>query len=79
MPLSFASILGGTITLIGTSTNLVVHGLLIERYPDLSMGLFDLAWVGIPVAVAGLAYLILLGPRLLPARGGTAKAFANPP
>jgi di/tricarboxylate transporter len=55
-----------------------VHGLLIERYPDLAMGLFDLAWVGIPVAAAGLAYLIFLAPRLLPARGGTAKAFANP-
>ena len=78
MPLSFASILGGTITLFGTSTNLVVHGLLIEHYPDLAMGLFDLAWVGIPVAVAGLAYLIFFAPRLLPARGGTAKAFANP-
>lgn len=68
MPLSFASILGGTITLFGTSTNLVVHGLLVDRSPELAMGLFDLAWVGVPVAVVGLAYLILLGPRLLPAR-----------
>ncbi|PRY66589.1 di/tricarboxylate transporter [Vreelandella songnenensis] len=78
MPLSFASILGGTITLFGTSTNLVVHGLLVDRYPDLAMGLFDLAWVGLPVAVAGLAYLIILGPRLLPAREGLANVFANP-
>lgn len=78
MPLSFASILGGTITLFGTSTNLVVHGLLVDRSPELAMGLFDLAWVGVPVAVIGLAYLILLGPRLLPARSGTAAAFENP-
>ncbi|WP_346797146.1 SLC13 family permease [Halomonas sp. Bachu 37] len=78
MPLSFASILGGTVTLFGTSTNLVVHGLLIDRYPELEMGLFDLAWVGVPVAIAGLVYLIMLGPRLLPAREGVAKAFANP-
>ncbi|RUR29560.1 SLC13 family permease [Vreelandella andesensis] len=78
MPLSFASILGGTITLFGTSTNLVVHGLLVERHPALAMGLFDLAWVGIPVALAGLAYLIFLGPRLLPSREGMSKAFANP-
>ena len=78
MPLSFASILGGTITLFGTSTNLVVHGLLVDRSPELAMGLFDLAWVGVPVAVIGLAYLILLGPRLLPARRGTAAAFENP-
>lgn len=68
MPLSFASILGGTITLFGTSTNLVVHGLLLERYPELGMGLLDLAWVGIPVALVGLGYLLLLGPRLLSAR-----------
>lgn len=78
MPLSFASIPGGTITLFGTSTNLVVHGLLLERYPELGMGLLDLAWVGVPVAVVGLGYLILLGPRLLPAREGLANVFANP-
>ncbi|TDO00098.1 MULTISPECIES: SLC13 family permease [Halomonas] len=78
MPLSFASILGGTITLFGTSTNLVVHGLLIERDPSLAMGLFDIAWVGVPVAVVGVAYLLLLGPRLLPARRGADTAFENP-
>ncbi len=78
MPLSFASILGGTITLFGTSTNLVVHGLLVDRSPELTMGLFDLAWVGVPVALIGLVYLILLGPRLLPARRGAAAAFENP-
>ncbi|MFG6667099.1 SLC13 family permease [Halomonas sp. HNIBRBA4712] len=78
MPLSFASILGGTVTLFGTSTNLVVYGLLTERYPTLSMGLFDLAWVGLPVALAGLAYLIFIAPKLLPNREGMARAFANP-
>ncbi|WP_302141436.1 SLC13 family permease [Halomonas alkalicola] len=78
MPLSFASILGGTITLFGTSTNLVVHGLLVDRSPEHAMGLFDLAWVGVPVAVIGLAYLVLLGPRLLPTRRGAADAFENP-
>ncbi|MCG6659608.1 SLC13 family permease [Halomonas campisalis] len=78
MPLSFASILGGTITLFGTSTNLVVHGLLIERYPDLAMGLFDIAWVGVPVAVVGLVYLLLVGRWLLPERRGAQAAFENP-
>ncbi|MFG6159440.1 SLC13 family permease [Halomonas sp. 1390] len=78
MPLSFASILGGTITLFGTSTNLVVHGLLVDRAPSLAMGLFDIAWVGVPVALVGLLYLLLLGPRLLPARRGAASAFDNP-
>ncbi|ATJ83658.1 SLC13 family permease [Halomonas beimenensis] len=78
MPLSFASILGGTITLLGTSTNLVVHGLLIERYPSLAMGLFDIAWVGVPVAVVGVTYLLLVGRRLLPPRQGATEVFENP-
>ncbi|MGQ7247839.1 SLC13 family permease [Halomonas sp. V046] len=78
MPLSFASILGGTITLLGTSTNLVVHSLMVERYPELDMGLFDLAWVGVPVAVVGLVYLVLVGHKLMPDRRGTDQAFANP-
>jgi di/tricarboxylate transporter len=69
IPLSFASILGGTCTLIGTSTNLVVAGLLNERYPndsELSIGLFDLSQYGVPVAVIGIAYVILAAPCLLP-------------
>lgn len=65
IPLSFFTILGGTCTLIGTSTNLVVQGLLIKA--NLApMHLFDLAWVGIPYALVGGAYLLILGPRLLP-------------
>ncbi|MCS2609627.1 SLC13 family permease [Halomonas dongshanensis] len=78
MPLSFASILGGTVTLIGSSTNLVVYGLVTQRYPELNLHLFDLAWVGIPVALVGLGYLILLGPKLLPARESVSGVFANP-
>ncbi|MEC9482312.1 MAG: SLC13 family permease [Halomonas sp.] len=78
MPLSFASILGGTCSLLGTSTNLVVHGLLSDRYPELTLGLFDIAWVGVPVAVAGLAYMLLAGRWLLPARRSAAQAFDNP-
>ncbi|RTR29025.1 SLC13 family permease [Deinococcus radiophilus] len=67
MPLAFASILGGSITLIGTSTNLVVSGFL----PQLGLeplGFFELAWVGVPLAVAGLLYLFFVAPRLLPTR-----------
>ncbi|GAA0566878.1 SLC13 family permease [Halomonas salifodinae] len=78
MPLSFASILGGTISLMGTSTNLVVNGLLADRYPELALGLFDIAWLGVPVAIVGLAYLLLVGRHLLPARRGAAEAFENP-
>ncbi|MGB8711857.1 MAG: SLC13 family permease, partial [Onishia taeanensis] len=78
MPLSFASILGGTVSLLGTSTNLVVNGLLGERYPQLSLGLFDIAWVGVPMAMIGVLYLALVGRHLLPRGGGTAQAFENP-
>ena len=67
MPLSFASILGGTVTLIGTSTNLVVAGLQRERFPDEpAFGIFDLSPFGVPVALAGLIYVVLFGPKLLP-------------
>jgi len=68
IPLSFASILGGTCTLIGTSTNLVVVGLLNDRYPnddEVSIGLFDLGQFGVPVAMAGIAYVLLASPFLL--------------
>ncbi|MDH3606231.1 MAG: SLC13 family permease, partial [Acidimicrobiia bacterium] len=72
MPLSFAAILGGLVTVLGTSTNLVVSGLLeeVEMEP---IGIFEITKVGLPVAVVGVVALIVLAPRLLkprnPARG----------
>jgi di/tricarboxylate transporter len=67
MPLSYASILGGCCTLIGTSTNLLVSGSLRDlKLEPLSM--FELAPLGIPLAVIGVAYLVLFGPKLIPAR-----------
>ncbi|GMA13753.1 SLC13 family permease [Deinococcus metallilatus] len=67
MPLAFSSILGGTITVIGTSTNLVVSGALPATGLK-PLGFFELAWVGLPVAVVGLLYLFFVAPRLLPAQ-----------
>ena len=68
IPLSYATILGGTCSLIGTSTNLVVNGLL-ARTPDLpTLRMFDIAWVGIPCTVIGLSYLLLSNRWLLPDR-----------
>ncbi|MCG5516984.1 MULTISPECIES: SLC13 family permease [unclassified Ectothiorhodospira] len=67
MPLSFAAILGGTITVIGTSTNLVVNGLLIEQ-TGTGLGLFDIAWVGVPVALLGLGLMLVFGRYLFPDR-----------
>ena len=66
IPLSYATILGGLCTLIGTSTNLVVHGMMIDKgLPGLKM--FDLAFIGIPITVIGLAFIILTSKSLLPA------------
>lgn len=67
MPLSFASILGGLCTVIGTSTNLVTDGLLRSRGFE-GLGFFELAWIGLPCALVGLAYLVFLAPRILPDR-----------
>lgn len=67
MPLSFAAILGGTVTLIGTSTNLVVSGLLAEAgHEPLSM--FELTPVGLPIALLGLLAVFFLAPVVLPDR-----------
>ena len=65
IPLSFSSILGGTCTLIGTSTNLVVSGLYEERFPGKSIGIFDLSPYGVPVMFSGLAYVLIFSPWLL--------------
>src|SRR6516225_2034473 len=62
MPLSFLSILGGTCSLIGTSTNLVVQGLLIKSHLR-PMGFFEIGWVGLPCALLGAAYLLTIGRR----------------
>ncbi|MFB6265373.1 MAG: SLC13 family permease [Bradymonadaceae bacterium] len=67
IPLSFASIFGGACTLIGTSTNLVVDGLL-RSHEFAGFGFFELAWIGLPCALAGSVFLVLLGPLLLPER-----------
>lgn len=67
MPLSYASILGGMVTLIGTSTNVVVSGLLRDAgYAP--FGMFELATIGLPVALTGIAALVILAPSLLPER-----------
>lgn len=79
MPLSFATILGGMITLIGTPPNIVIseyrQGVLGEPF-----GMFDFAPVGLTVAIAGIAFVSLIGWRLLPSRTSlldTEKEVAN--
>ena len=65
IPLSYATILGGMCTLIGTSTNLVVHGMVIDAgFQGFSM--FELGKVGLAIALVGLLYIVLVSNRLLP-------------
>lgn len=76
IPLSFMTILGGVCTMIGTSTNLVVNGLMAEwsrAHKEFEvtlrpMSLFELGKVGLPMAVVGCAFMLTLGRRLLPDR-----------
>ncbi|WEG13513.1 SLC13 family permease [Pullulanibacillus sp. KACC 23026] len=69
IPLSYVTILGGTMTLMGTSTNLVVQGLLLDNGIK-SFNLFTLTPVGVVVAVVGLLFIFLIGIKLLPEHKG---------
>jgi di/tricarboxylate transporter len=78
IPLSYAAILGGTCTLIGTSTNLIINGLMIEEASVRSIGVLEPALIGIPCAIAGFIYLMIFGDRLLPERGSSMDTFKDP-
>jgi len=68
MPLSYATIIGGCATLIGTSTNLIVNGMVKEQtvFESLkSLSIFDFAYVGVPMIFIGTAYLMYVAPRIL--------------
>lgn len=70
MPVAFASILTSSVTLISTSTNLVISGLM-TRAQLQPLGMFELAPVGVPIALVGLAYMFFIGRRLIPDRAPT--------
>lgn len=74
MPISYAVILGGVVTVIGTSTNLVVSGLMTQSGMA-PIGMFEITRVGLPVAIVGLIVLVLLAPRVLPARRAARRQF----
>jgi di/tricarboxylate transporter len=68
MPLSFAAILGGSCTLIGTSTNLLIDGMIRQQTELTPLGFLELGWVALPVAIVGLLFMITFGRALLPER-----------
>jgi di/tricarboxylate transporter len=74
IPLSYSAIVGGLITLIGTSTNIVVSGLM-EEHGLPALGMFDLRWIGLPAALAVAIYFALIGHRLLPDRHAKSPAI----
>lgn len=79
MPLSYAAILGGLCTLVGTSTTLVVNGLLIKEFgADHGLEMFEIAWVGLPVTFVGLLYLIVCTKWILPARKPAMEQLDDP-
>ncbi|TVP79146.1 MAG: TRAP transporter large permease subunit [Puniceicoccaceae bacterium] len=67
IPLSYASIFGGTCTLLGTSTNLLASGILVDS-GHAPIGMFELASVGLPILTVGTVYLVVFGNKLLPHR-----------
>lgn len=78
IPLSYAAILGGTLTMIGTSTNLITNGLYQSMTGDHSLGLFSITPIGLAVATVGLLYMLLIGRHLLPSHQNVEDSFGDP-
>ncbi|MDO5757907.1 MAG: SLC13 family permease [Rhodobacterales bacterium] len=76
IPLSYAAILGGTMTLIGTSTNLLVDGVARARGLE-PFGIFEITPLGAVLAIWGMIYLRFIGPRLLPDRDSMADMLSD--
>ena len=76
IPLSYAAIVGGTMTMIGTSTNLIAGGIAARYSPDLAFSMFDITPLGLIYVVVTFAYLMTVGPKLLPVRS-TLAALIN--
>ena len=78
IPLSYAAVFGGTITLIGTSTNLLVDGVA-QRLGQPAFGLLEIAPLGLVMTAVGTVYLVIFGDRLLPVRETVAGLLSGQP
>ena len=77
LPMSYAAILGGMCTIIGTSTNLIVREMFAKEVGK-ELGFFSPAWVGVPATIIGLVYIIYASPRLIPERKPAVSASDDP-
>ncbi len=77
IPLSYAAIMGGTLTLIGTSTNLLVNSIMTNSSSEEALGMFEFTRYGIILLLVGIAYITLIGYRLLPSRTITGSLTQN--
>ncbi|VAW84078.1 Sulfate permease, Trk-type, partial [hydrothermal vent metagenome] len=77
IPLSYAAIVGGTMTLIGTSTNLIINGLYIEESGTSGLGMWELAYLGLPAALIVLVYTLIASKWLLKERIPAISQFDN--
>jgi di/tricarboxylate transporter len=77
IPLSYAAVLSGTVTMISTATNLLVNGMLIQAKGH-GMRMFELTWVGIPITIVGVSFVIATNRWLLPDRRPVIDQFGDP-
>lgn len=77
IPLSYAAVLSGTVTMISTATNLLVNGMLLNA-KGVQFGMFDLFWVGIPITIAGVLFVVVFNKWLLPDRQAAMEQFSDP-
>jgi di/tricarboxylate transporter len=77
IPLSYAAVLSGTVTIISTATNLLVNGMLISAKGH-GMHMFELTWIGIPIAIAGVLFVVAFNKWLLPDRRPVISQFGDP-
>ncbi|MBI4636102.1 MAG: SLC13 family permease [Candidatus Rokubacteria bacterium] len=77
IPLSYAAVLSGTVTIISTSSNLLVDGML-RQAKGHGMHMFELTWISIPISVGGVLFVVLTHRWLLPARRPAEAPFGDP-
>lgn len=77
IPLSYAAVLSGTVTMISTATNLLVNGMLMQAKGH-SMHMFELTWVGIPISIAGVLFVVATNRWLLPDRRPAIDQYGDP-